>query len=126
MQAFLELTMRASCVQANILLVVATSMLLHSESMQPMNLGGPVAPSEPFSRDSYGWALIFTTALTFAGCVGECVNRIHRMWKVKTGIEASVDWEGESGRELMVRAGGGLGASTQGGERVQSGSAMER
>ena len=114
---------RASCVQANILLVVATSMLLHSESMQPMNLGGPVAPSEPFSRDSYGWALLFTTALTFAGCIGECINRIHRMWKVKAGIEARFD---DKDVALMLRTDDGFvpDASVHGG-RVQAGFAVD-
>ncbi len=88
---------RCFAAQANILLVIATSMLLHDQSLQPSTLG-TVSPAEPYSRDPYGWMLVITTAAVAAGGIIESANRIVRMWRVNEKIQSSID-----DREVALR-----------------------
>ena len=66
---------------ANVLLAIIASMLLHDESMQPSN-GGTVSAAEPFDRDTYGWMLVMTTSFVVSMCFAECINRVRRMWRI--------------------------------------------
>jgi hypothetical protein len=105
---------------ANILLAITVSMLLHSESMQP-SVGGTVAAAEPFQRDKYGWMLVTTTSLVVLGCLAECVNRVRRMWRVKARVS---DGFLSSEVALHLRVGGAFVAPHHDEDASHSGSSM--
>ena len=85
------------CAQANILLAIVTSMLLHGESLQPSDQG-TISAAEPFGRQPYGWMLVVTTAMATAACIAECANRIARMWRANARISTGFD-----NREVALR-----------------------